>query len=233
MIDPYLEFKDQKFKFFHELKKGLHLKIKGAKSKNAALDEFKSSVLDVEQKKLLSVLGEHSEFMKKLHEFKRINNTMDISEAFIFNLNTMALKNKKAFISNIARYDAICDFYKFWNQKYFHFIGAKAEKALKHQIRKQQRKVTWKGKRETDFVQLVYALFEAGYISNTQSEIIGMVEQLAKTFNLQLSKDWKSNFSKNLNCGKSGCRPEIFINIERGFNRYCEKIKMMQKSFNY
>jgi hypothetical protein len=83
--------------------------------------------------------------------------------------------------------------------------------------------VKWEGQNETEFVQLIYSLFEAGYISNQNHEITKLVTQIASLFNFQLGKNWQSNLSKSINNTNFEYRPEIFDKIEQGFRNYRDK----------
>jgi hypothetical protein len=76
--------------------------------------------------------------------------------------------------------------------------------------------VRWKGT-TIDFVQLIYALQEAGYLDNEERQITSLVEQVSKIFNHHLSDHWQSNFSDNANNRNNDYQPKIFSNLMQAF----------------
>ena len=87
----------------------------------------------------------------------------------------------------------------------------------------------WKADNETEFVQLVYSLYEAGYITNDNHSITKMVEQMADIFGLSLGNNWQSNLSKSINKRNIDYVPEIFGRLSEGFNKYKEKLIAKKK----
>lgn len=79
--------------------------------------------------------------------------------------------------------------------------------------------IHWKGK-ELEFVQLVYSLFEAGYLKNDKEEITNLVKQIAKAFNYRLSESWQSNLSDCVLNRNSDYEPKIFGKLIESFNAY-------------
>ena len=83
-----------------------------------------------------------------------------------------------------------------------------------------QSPLNWKGTNETEFVQFVYALHEAGYLKNETKEITTLVRQMAEVFNFSLGEHWQSNFSKSINTRNQDYKPKIFAELERAFLTY-------------
>lgn len=79
--------------------------------------------------------------------------------------------------------------------------------------------IQWKGK-ELEFVQLVYSLYEAGYLTNNKEEITNLVKQLAKVFNYELSESWQSTLSDCVLNRNSDYEPKIFRKLIESFNDY-------------
>ena len=77
--------------------------------------------------------------------------------------------------------------------------GAKYPNPYKVQMQESKSSIVWRGKNEIDFTQLVYALHEVGILTNTENEITTLVKQVAKSFNLELGKNWQSNLSTTIN----------------------------------
>ncbi|MDP2174446.1 MAG: RteC domain-containing protein [Bacteroidota bacterium] len=80
------------------------------------------------------------------------------------------------------------------------------------------------GNSKTEFVKLIYALFNAKFINNGKGEITKIVEELAIAFNVELSKSWQSNFSKNKNYTNGGHdQLELFDKIKSAYEEYLKK----------
>ena len=84
--------------------------------------------------------------------------------------------------------------------------------------------VQWKGNNKTEFVQFVYALFEAGLITNDSREVTKLVEQLATIFKFDLGNNWQSNHSKSINNRNNDYEPEIFDRIKKAYSAYTEAL---------
>ena len=87
-------------------------------------------------------------------------------------------------------------------------------------IIRQKAKFNWIGKNKTEFVQLIYGIYHANLLTNENNEITKLVEDLSKEFDIDLGKNWQSNYSKSINYRNHDYFPEIFEKIKNGFIKY-------------
>jgi len=92
--------------------------------------------------------------------------------------------------------------------------------------------VQWTASRDnkTEFVQLIYALHEAGYLNNGTGEITKIVESLADTLSVSLSKNWQSNLSASIHKSNSDYQPPIFGKIATAYGMYAERLITAKKN---
>ncbi len=84
----------------------------------------------------------------------------------------------------------------------------------------------WKKDNITEFTQLVYGLFHGEYLTNSKGEITKLVKDVAKVFNITLTKDWQGNLSGSIHNSNIDYKPKIFKKLEEGFDKYKnEKLK--------
>jgi hypothetical protein len=83
----------------------------------------------------------------------------------------------------------------------------------------------WTGSKDNknEFVQLIYALHEAGFIENGKGEITKITESFAEFLNIDLGKHWQSNHSASIHKAKKNYQPVIFDKIKEGYQHYTEK----------
>lgn len=82
--------------------------------------------------------------------------------------------------------------------------------------------IKWKGKNKTEFVQLIYALYEDGLIDNEKSEVTKLVADLAIILGLDLGKNWQSNHTKSITNRNNDYDIKIFDRIKRAYENYRE-----------
>lgn len=80
--------------------------------------------------------------------------------------------------------------------------------------------LSWIGTNETEFIQLIYALKEAGLIKHTTGQTEKLVDSMAMLFNFELGKNWKSNLAKSINSSNSDYEPKIFDKLKKAYNAY-------------
>lgn len=92
--------------------------------------------------------------------------------------------------------------------------------------------VQWTASRDnkTEFVQLIYALHEAGYLNNGTGEITKIVESLADTLSVSLSKNWQSNLSASIHKSNSDYQPPIFGKIATAYTGYADRLITAKKN---
>lgn len=77
---------------------------------------------------------------------------------------------------------------------------------------------------KNDFVQLIYALHQAGYINQGRGEITKIVEQAASVFNVKLGNNWQSNHSASIHKAKRDYEPAIFKKIQEAYKFYTDEL---------
>jgi len=82
-------------------------------------------------------------------------------------------------------------------------------------------KLHWGGNEQTEFAQLIYALFESGYIvDNDKIGKIKIVERMSKFFNFPLTKNWRDDVSSSIHDRNNDYEPDIFKIIQSGWATY-------------
>ncbi len=87
--------------------------------------------------------------------------------------------------------------------------------------------IQWTAKKDNknEFVQLVYALHQAGYINNGEGEIMKIVEALAQALDFKLSKGWHSNHSNSIHRQNSDYEPPIFKTLQESYIKYSKNLR--------
>jgi len=86
----------------------------------------------------------------------------------------------------------------------------------------------WIGTEETEFVQLIYALIEAGRLSNSGK--IKMVKNIADFLGFPLTDDWQSKLSHAVHDRNYDNNPNIFNDLKQSWEVYRSlKIEMKRK----
>jgi RteC protein len=217
MENPYFEFEEKGKFFLEESKKDLNGRIQKARNKIAALNNYTKTVLDVEYYQLQRKLGNNSRFLIDIAEILELDEDKEISVEFNLKLQSLIVENKSEFLFDLAKYKAADEMYIYCHRKSQELKPVKSES---NEAAQKQGDLNWLKNNETEFVQFVYALHYAGYISNQDNTVTKLVAQMAKAFNLQLGNNWQSNFSKSINERNADYLPNIFANIQQGFTKY-------------
>ena len=198
--------------------------INKARDKGAAHSKFLSEL----NKRFVSVqnkLGLHNRLMLDVQEIYDHDNTKEYSEIFNEKINVIPRLSRMAILKDVSYYEAL-------NESFVR-IRVKGQILNSHVIEPATNdiptasvdgdtKPQWKGG-ETEFVQLIYSLFEAGYLTNNKKAITKLVEEAAKAFSFNLGSYWQQNFSSSINDTSVSYDPEIFENIHQAFNKYRDK----------
>ncbi len=94
---------------------------------------------------------------------------------------------------------------------------------------KVQFKWTGSEKNKNEFVQLIYALHEAGLLNDGKGEITKITEALAETLELDLGKHWQSNLSASIHKANMEYQPPIFNKIKDAYLSYTKKLTYERK----
>jgi hypothetical protein len=106
------------------------------------------------------------------------------------------------------------------------FENVTPQRAIKSHL---QMKWTGSEKNKNEFVQLIYALHEAGLINDGKGEITKITETLAETLELDLGKHWQSNLSASIHKANMEYQPPIFDKIKEAYLKYAEKLAYEKK----
>lgn len=92
--------------------------------------------------------------------------------------------------------------------------------------------VIWTGSRNNnnEFVQLIYGLYQAGYLNEGSGEITKIVESLASILKISLGKGWQSNLSSSIHKSKKDYEPPVFEKIKQAYLRYADDLVMAKKT---
>ena len=116
-------------------------------------------------------------------------------------------------IERLAEYQALSDFIEKLRQ---HEQNLNPKDSTQ---KTQQTTLQWKKENQTEFIQLIYALYDAGYITNAEGKITQIVKEFAQVFNVKLSEHWISNLSKSYIERNADYMPEIFGELEKAFEK--------------
>ena len=92
--------------------------------------------------------------------------------------------------------------------------------------------IQWTGSKDNknEFVQLIYALHEAGYLNKGRGEITKVVERLAETLQVGLGKNWQSNHSASIHKANKDYQPPIFDKIRQSYFKYSDELITAKKT---
>lgn len=110
------------------------------------------------------------------------------------------------------------------------WLNSQIKKAPDEINKKYQGPIHWKGQNETELVQLVYALHEAGLLENEEKEITKLVEDFAYMVNFGLGKNWQVNLSTSIHKRNSDYVPKIFDNLKGAYDKlHAKRIEKKKK----
>ena len=208
---PYNQFEREINKKYDALLNEYEIKIEKAQDnhKEKVHNNFVTNIL-VLHRQIQTSLGENSRFIIDLSEALLEDKTKNFESEFNLRFESIKPKNKSV-LQNLAELEAANKLFEFLYSKY----NSEPEQAISN--------IKWQGKTELEFVQLVYALHEAGYLNNEKREITTLVKEMAKMFNYQLGEHWQSNLSDNINNRNTDYQPKIFDKLIKGFNDYRDR----------
>jgi hypothetical protein len=218
MSNNYIVFKKLSVKYFEKFKENYQNKINLAiESKRPVVHyQFLDILLNVEKIKLESELGQKIRIIHELEEEFGIDSRLSEEDIFNQKIEVYPKKEHKELIEKLAKYDVIIKFYDQISKDSPYLIKTKESKTLPANITG----IKWKGKTEIDFIHLVYALHTSGLLQNENKQVTNLVEELAKLFDLKLSKSWKQNHNSNINNTASDYKPRIFKELEETYMEY-------------
>lgn len=139
-----------------------------------------------------------------------------------FNLRYSELKSKsKSTLKAIGESEAITLMYDYWHKQYASF-GKNATDSHTNKFEGEDLEVSklkWNAANETEFVQLVYALHEGGFVKHESNEITKLVKDFAKVLNFDLGRNWHINLSTSINKRNADYSPPIFDILKESYHK--------------
>lgn len=92
--------------------------------------------------------------------------------------------------------------------------------------------IQWTGNKDNknEFVQLVYALHEAGYLNKGKGEITKIIESLSEILQVGLGKNWQSNHSASIHKANKDYQPPVFEKIKQAYHLYMDELITAKKT---
>ena len=226
-IDYYKEYDKISKDLFEQLKKQYFDIINIAREWEIACNYFSDTILNPQigdNGSKLMTLGTANTFSKEWNDRYNLNKSKERPE--IFNVMILEVESTKRdetvkLLGEQAGQTAMRKFLGDESDK--QNSSHTGNKSIEN-YKEYQSPINWKGNNETEFIQLIYALHEAGYLYNEEKQITNLVWQMAHAFNVRLGGNWQSNFSKSINNRKTGYEPKIFDDLKKSFIGYRDKL---------
>ncbi len=92
--------------------------------------------------------------------------------------------------------------------------------------------IQWTGKKDNknEFVQMIYALHEAGYLNKGKGEITKIIESLSEILQVGLGKNWQSNHSASIHKANKDYQPPVFEKIKQAYHQYMDELIAVKKT---
>ncbi len=216
----FSKYKDEAFKKFKNL---YELKVSKANSKKKVSLEFHDELSRNEYSKIQNELGAYSRVIISIKDDLERDVNKEFEHLFNDASNSFPTKSKNKIIQLLAELDAMDQFFDYWGNQ---------DLNSKNELRNDEKeKVIWKGKNQTEFVQLVYMLFHSNLITNESNLITKLVPQIAELLNFELTTNWKNDISSSIHKTKIGYQPPILEKLRSAFDSYKdEKIDKKRKN---
>lgn len=213
-LTPYKQFEkltEKKYKILYNTYQHNFEKAR-EDSKSIAHSNFMNELFNT-HKKIQNQLGIQCRFFIDINEELELDKMKTFETEFNQKFKSTKEKNKKSFLDTLSNQFAI--------NKIIEYLRG-IENETKPHITHKKLNIIWEGK-ELEFVQLFYALKEAGYLKNDKNEITTLIKDVAVAFNFNLGVYWQSNLSDNINNRNTDYQPKIFDKLKQGYNDYRER----------
>ena len=220
---PYQIYLDETELQFQALVKDYEKRIEKAREgfKKKVHYEFWNYITREEHLLIQRELGKYSHFIFQIKD--EMENDKDAEFDILFNqkIVTAADTDSSTLLQNLSKLQALNNLIE-----YLQVRGKNYHESEPSQIhdKKTGSNLQWKGKTELEFVQLIYALHEAGFLENEEGEITTLVKQVANIFNFELGKNWQSNHSESVNDRNADYESKIFGKLAKAYASYREKL---------
>jgi hypothetical protein len=164
--------------------------------------------------RLMENVGYYEKFLDTVDQIYSLDHNLTESDAFIKAHEEARIELSKKNIKMLARTQALSLFI----DKLKDLIKTKEKHVATQTEEIQKTNRYWLGSEGTEFVQLIYALIEAGRLPERGKT--KMVKEMANFFGIELSGNWQSNLSSSIHERKNGYAPGIFEELRKGWERY-------------
>lgn len=207
MKNKYETFNSIKCNEIKRLENDLKEKVDKAVKKQYAKESYLEN-LNLNYAKMQRDFYSLSRFLIELEQNQELGLDLNQTRKEFEKLNSKEIVNL-AHLSGIR--DFLHDIYK--------------TKNVKEKTNNKKSTIVWKGKNQTEFVQLIYSLFHSQTLTIEGNEKTKLVEEIAIYFNIKLSEHWQSNLSKAVNKRNNDYEPQIIETIKLGYNNFKKEIK--------
>jgi hypothetical protein len=223
MKSSYKSFSKYKEDAFEKLKISYELKVSKASNKKKVSLGFQDDLSRSEYKKIQIELGAYSNVIISIKDELERDVNKEFEHLFNDASKSFPTKKKTSIIQLLAKLDAMDEFFYYWENQ---------ELNSKNELRNvEKEKVIWKGKSQTEFVQLIYMLFHSKLVSNESNLITKLVPEIAELLNFKLTENWKNDISSSIHKTKIGYQPPILEKLRSAFDSYKdEKIDKKRKN---
>ena len=223
---PHQQFEKLKQQKFDDLIKDYKTKIDKTRDAisrhNKYWNEANAAYQTLQQKH-----SKNSRFIIDINEELEDDKTKNFASEFDKEFVLVKDKNKTELLEILAELAA--------NSEFMNKLGGyKRSEAANKKIEEKSivanfNNIQWNKNNVTEFTQLIYALYEAGYLSNKEDERTKLVEDVAKIFNVKLTKSWQSNLSKSIHKSNNDYESKIFDKLKKSYMKYAENLLTKHK----
>lgn len=213
-----------------DFKREFEQRVLGTRNKSKAYKDYLRDYHYPKRDEVQARLGyPNSLFFSKVYELYEDDISRSYEQIFNDEIEKIPDKARNVVLKDLAIYDAVIEFEKFYRSERYKYTESISYTDMEETpIIKGNSRLKWNGTNETEFIQFVYALHEAGYLCNQENEITKLVEQMALLFNFNLGRNWQINLSTSINKRNADYMPEIFANLSKGFATY--RLKQLEKN---
>jgi hypothetical protein len=231
MQNYYKEYERIATKLFEQLKKDYYQLINNARDFDTANNTFNDTSLSPKMGDNgfeLTKLGTVHNFSKDWNTRYNLNKSKERPEVFNELISEMTISKREDSVKFLGEQAGLMRMFSLMGEESQKRHVPKSDSQFLEEYDEQydeiKSTVIWRRENETEFVQLIYALHQAGYLDNEEKRITYLVEQMADALNIKLGAHWQSNFSKSINARKAGYQPKIFDDLKTAFINYREKL---------
>lgn len=215
MKTSYELFSKYKEDKFENLKSDYLEAVKKARNQKQVSIDFQDNLIRNLYKQIQTQLGNHHNVIILIKDQLERDENKSFEQEFNKISKSFQAKEKKKIIQLLAELDAMNEFFDFWNNRELN-----SKKEL-HNDKKE--KIIWKGKNQTEFVQLVYMLFDSNLITNESNLITKLVPEMAELLNFELTKSWKNDMSSNIHKTNNDYVPPIIKKLKKAYDEHKDK----------